>query len=180
MKGAVFIALNEMVEEHYGLDTWFKIIDQAEVEGIYTSTENYADEELFKIVSVICELLDVELPAILKAFGEYLFHCLHKGFPSFANQQPDFFSFIKSIDSVIHVEVHKLDENVQTPRITVISSNENQALVEYYSHRKLCFLAEGLLIGAAKHFGIEINVSQSKCMHDGAACCELIINKVST
>ena len=50
MKGAIFIALNEMIEELHGLDTWFNISDQAGVEGIYTSTDNYSDDELFKIV----------------------------------------------------------------------------------------------------------------------------------
>lgn len=178
MKGAIFIALNEMIEELHGLDTWFNIIDQAGVEGIYTSTDNYSDDELFKIVGVICELLHVELPDILKAFGEYLFDCLHKGFPMFADQQPNFFEFIKSIDGVIHVEVHKLDENAQTPKIVVKESNKHQAILDYYSPRKLCFLAEGLLVGAAKHFGITIRVEQTKCMHDGEQSCELVVNKI--
>jgi len=179
MKGAIFISLNEMIEEQHGLDTWFKIIDQAQVEGIYTSTENYSDVELFKIVAVICDLLNAELPVILKVFGEYLFHSLHKAYPMFADDQPSFFKFIQSIDGVIHVEVHKLDEHAQTPKVIVKKATEDQAIVEYYSPRKLCFLAEGLLIGAAKHYGINIEIKQTKCMHDGAESCFLAIDKVS-
>lgn len=179
MKGAIFIALNEMIEEQQGLDTWFKIIDQANVEGIYTSTENYSEEELFKIVGVICELLKADLPDILKAFGEYLFHFLHKAYPMFADQKPDFFDFIKSIDGVIHVEVHKLDEHAQTPKITVNQLSAHQAILEYYSPRKLCYLAEGLLLGSAQHYGIHIQTAQTRCMHDGAESCLIQLDELT-
>lgn len=179
MKGSIFIALNKMVEQHHGLDTWFTILDKAGNEGVFTSTENYPDEELFKIVGVICELLNVELPVILNAFGEFLFHFLHKAYPMFADAQPTFFEFIQSIDGVIHVEVHKLDELAQTPKITVEQLNENDALLEYYSPRKLCFLAEGLLKGAAHHYGINIATKQTQCMHNGAANCLIAVSKAN-
>lgn len=173
MKGAIFIALNEMVVEQHGLGTWLAIIDEAKVDGIYTGTKNYSDDELFAIVGVICKTLDVELPVILRAFGDYLFHFLHKAHPVFADSQPNFFDFIDSIDGVIHVEVNKLDEHAQTPRITVEQVNESEALLSYESPRKLCHLAEGLLMGAAAHYGIAISISQTQCMHNGADECLL-------
>lgn len=179
MKGAIFIALNEMIEEQKGLDVWFKIIDRANVSGIYTSTENYSDEELFKIVGVICELLEADVSVVLKSFGEYLFHYLHKSYPMFADQKPNFFDFIQSIDGVIHVEVHKLDEHAQTPKINVIQVNEHKALLEYYSPRKLCHLAEGLLLGSANHYGIKISVAQTQCMHKGAEKCHLHLEELT-
>lgn len=178
MKGAIFIALNEMVVEQHGFGTWLSIIDEAKVDGVYTGTKNYPDEELFAIVSVICNTLQVALPDIMKAFGEYLFHFLHKSYPMFADQKPDFFEFISSIDGVIHVEVHKLDENAQTPTIKVEQVNADEALLSYYSPRKLCHLAEGLLTGAGRHYGIEVRISQSQCMHLGAEECHLHIQQV--
>jgi len=179
MKGAIFIALNEMVVEQYGLGTWLGVIDQAKVEGVYTGTKNYPDEELFAIVAVICDTLQLALPAVLKAFGEYLFHYLHKSHPVFADQTPDFFKFIDSIDGVIHVEVHKLDEHAQTPTIKVEQVNAEEAVLRYHSPRKLCHLAEGLLTGAAAHFGIQIHISQTQCMHKGANDCHLHIQQVN-
>lgn len=177
MKGAIFIALNEMVVEQYDMATWFDIIDEAGASGSYTSGETYTDEELFAIVTVICAKLKVELPDILKAFGIYLFDYLHKAHPVFADQQPSFFDFIQSIDGVIHVEVHKLNEDALTPKINVEQVNDDNAILSYYSPRKLCHLAEGLLTGAAKHYGIEITISQSQCMHEGADDCHLHLHR---
>ena len=180
MKGAIFIALNEMIVEQKGLHTWLRIIDQAKVEGVYTSTDNYADEQLFTLVSVICDELHLEQQTVLRLFGEYLFHYLHKSHPIFADSNVNFFDFIQSIDNVIHVEVHKLDEHAQTPSITVEQVNDHEALLEYYSPRKLCHLAEGLLLGAAKHYGIAISISQTQCMHHGAKSCYLHLNQMTT
>jgi len=179
MKGAIFIALNEMIVEQHGLHTWLQIIDLAKVDGIFTSTNNYADEQLFAIVSVICTTLKAKQSSVLRLFGEYLFHFLHKSHPIFADSNVSFFEFIQSIDGVIHVEVHKLDEHAQTPRIQVEQSNDHEALLDYYSPRKLCHLAEGLLMGAAKHYGITISIFQAQCMHHGADSCHLHLNQVN-
>jgi len=178
MKGAIFIALNEMIVEQKGLHAWLQIIDQANVNGIYTSTANYSDEELFSIVTVICDALNLEQDVVLKLFGEFLFQFLHKKHPIFADNKISFFEFIQSIDGVIHVEVHKLDEHAQTPRIEVEQANEQQALLDYYSPRMLCHLAEGLLTGAAEHYGVNISISQTRCMHHGAESCHLQITKM--
>lgn len=179
MKGAIFIALNEMIEEQYGIRLWHKIIDKAGVEGIFTSTDTYTDQELFNIVAVICDELQADLPTVLRLFGEYLFDFLHKSHPVFADSNVNFFDFISSIDGVIHVEVHKLDELAQTPSIHVQKVNQHEAVLDYFSPRKLCYLAEGLLLGAAKHYGIDIQVVQSQCMHQGASSCHLHLKETA-
>jgi len=173
MKGAVFIALNEMLEEQHGLATWLKVLELANVEGAYTGTKNYADEELFALVSAVCKVLEAPQETVLRLFGHYLFHYLHKAHSVFAESQPDFFSFIDSIDGVIHVEVHKLDENANTPTISVERLDSRSALLTYSSPRKLCHLAEGLLQGAAEYFGIAISIEHLQCMHQGATECHL-------
>jgi predicted hydrocarbon binding protein len=178
VKGSIFIALNEMVVEKYGLGTWLDIIDYAGVEGIYTSTQNYDDSELTALVETICLQLAAPADQVVRNFGEYLFDYLHKAHPVFANAQPDFFSFIDSIDGVIHVEVHKLDESANTPHISVKKVESDVAILQYQSPRKLCHLAEGLLLGAARLYGINIEISQPKCMHDGEESCELLIRKL--
>ena len=172
MKGAIFIALNEMIEREYGMGAWLDLLDKANSNGVYTSTKHYPDEELFEIVGHFCDRYQIELPNALRVFGDFLFHFLHKAHPVFADSKPDFFSFIGSIDGVIHVEVHKLDENAKPPRITLESIEGNRAVLNYFSERKLCYLAEGLLTGAAAHYGLKIEIEQTRCMHDGAESCE--------
>ncbi|KZY93099.1 hypothetical protein A3744_18390, partial [Oleiphilus sp. HI0073] len=135
---------------------------------------------LFRIVEATCHQLNVSPPEALRAFGEYLFQFLHSAHPVFATSQTDFYSFIQSIDGVIHVEVHKLDEEAQTPDIKVQQLSEHEALLDYHSDRKLCFLAEGLLIGASQHYGIQLSIEQTQCMHEGAKHCQLRLTSSPT
>ena len=48
MKGVIFNILEEMVITECGMQSWNDILQQLELEGIYTSTESYPDTELFR------------------------------------------------------------------------------------------------------------------------------------
>lgn len=171
MKGSVFIALNDMIEQQLGLKAWLEVLDEAGLEGAYTATATYDDQEIFTLVGILCKKLNMEAPVLLHQFGVHLFDCLHRGHTAYAESQPDFFAFINSIHGVIHVEVHKLDEDARPPSIKVVAQSEGQATLRYESDRKLCHLAEGLLEGAARLYGLHITTRQSLCMHEGADHC---------
>ncbi|MFN2628903.1 MAG: V4R domain-containing protein [Gaiellaceae bacterium] len=47
--------------------------------------------------------------------------------------------------------------------------------MDYYSPRKLCAFAEGLLLGAGDHYGETVAIEQPKCMHRGDPRCHLEI-----
>ena len=66
-------------------------------------------------------------------------------------------SFLNSIESVIHVEVHKMYENAYTPTFDYQDTGENELVIRYKSKRKLYALMEGLIIGVGEHFNCTIN-----------------------
>jgi len=172
MKGMVFTMLGELVEERYGLKVWDELIEltQPESEGIYISSDVYPDQELHKYVSTLSLKLKVPERDLVFAFGEYLlsrFYAMH----------PELFidhtlrSFLNSVHNVIHVEVKKLHPDVMLPEFNYEGKAENKLVMLYKSPRKLCALAEGLIAGAAKHFGEKHLCEHSVCMHQGADHC---------
>ncbi len=175
MKGAVFIALNEMVEERFGIDTWEEILEEVkpESEGIYTSTENYPDQEVVDYVLVISKKLDIEPSEVTRVFGKFLFGELNKKHDIFTKLSPDLFQFLNSIEGIIHKEVRKLYENPSLPTMECTILNKNDLRLKYTSPRKLCFLAEGLIFGAAEYYNEEITLEHNQCMHDGHDSCEI-------
>lgn len=177
MKGAVFVALQDMIMDEFDLDLWHQIIDAVGSDGVYTATLNYDDQELMAIVGEICSRLSLSRADALRHFGRYLFNFLHRGHPMFADSKADFYSFISSIDGVIHLEVMKLDDQARPPKIEVQTRPDGDTRLLYSSERNLCHLAEGLLIGAADHFGINIELEQLCCRLEGAEVCEFRIGK---
>lgn len=179
MKGAVFTTLQEMVETQMSMDMWDELIDECDLpsEGIYTSAEMYADEEIFMLVGKLVEKTGIPAPDLLDAFGKYLFGKLHNSIASSIELPSNFFDYMEKVDSVIHVEVKKLDARAETPEVTVESRDDKQMVIRYYSPKKLCHLAMGLLKGAAELFNENISISMPKCMHEGENACQLLIER---
>lgn len=178
MKGAVFIALNDMVEEEYGIEAWEEILAEVKPEcgGVYTSTNDYPDAEVVDYVLVISKKLSLDPEVVTRIFGTYLFGDLNKKFPIFTQLTSGLFDFICSIESVIHKEVRKLYDNPSLPSIDCHIEDANTLHMEYSSPRKLCYLAEGLVYGAAEFYGEKVSISHNRCMHDGESSCHLQVN----
>jgi predicted hydrocarbon binding protein len=177
MKGVVFIAFNQMVEDQLGIDVWERLLNDVipESGGVYTSVEQYPDSELFNLVGALSNIVDVPVPTLVEQFGAYMFDILNSKYPIFTEQQADFFSFIKSIDGVIHREVKKLYNNPNLPSLDCKQIDKNTLEITYRSPRKLCFLAEGLIRGAAKYYNVKYALSHNRCMHDGNDHCLLVL-----
>ena len=81
MKGAVFISLQEMVEQSIGFAGWQQLIDACNLpsQGAYTSGGKYDDSEMAELVGTLSERLATPIPDLLKAFGNHLFKDLAKG-----------------------------------------------------------------------------------------------------
>lgn len=175
MKGVVFDLLNEMVEEKFGFEAWEKILELAELDGIYVATETYADEELFKLVAAAESVSGIPAQDLVRTFGKYMLPGFAKAHPVFFEGQQSLRDFLMTVDRVIHVEVRKLYPNAGLPSFDYGDESEDKSkLIMYYkSPRKLCALSEGLIEGAAEHFGQGYSLEHNVCMHKGADHCEL-------
>lgn len=178
MKGVVFVALSEMIQNNYGYRTWNEIIDQSnlESEGVYTTTESYNDEEAVKLLQVISQKLNKRSSDVLKLFGLYLIKFFNRRYPQFFESK-NLTDFLLSIESIIHVEIKKISPGCAPPNIKAKVIDDETLVVYYSSSRKLCSLAIGLIKGSSKIFGEKIDIEHGICMHDGNDHCELIVRK---
>ncbi len=179
MKGVIFIALNDMVEQHHGIAVWETILARVNPEsgGVYTATDDYPDEEIVAFVKVICETLKLPSSAVTQRFGHYLFGELNRKYPMFSESSPNLFAFLESIEGVIHKEVKKLYDSPNLPTINCQLEAPHQLVMRYASPRKQCYLAEGLILGAAAHYRENVTLTHARCMHQGADACEILVTK---
>lgn len=178
MKGVVFVALGEMIQDKFGHRLWNEIIDDSRVEsgGVYTTAENYKDEEALALLETISAKLKKEKADILKLFGIFLIKYFEKKTPHFFENK-SFDSFLDSIDTVVHIEIKKLSPENIPPQIIAEKINNKSTRVFYKSKRKLCSLAIGLIKGASHIYGENIEVDHVHCMHNGFDRCEFLITK---
>ncbi len=175
MKGIIFNYLSDMVEEAFGLDVWDSILSKAGSEGIYVGTQNYSDEELLSLVAAAHDISGIPVNDLVRKFGEYAFPRFVENNPQFVSSDMTLKSFLLTVDRIIHVEVRKLHPDAMLPEFEYKDEEDNELTMYYCSPRKLCYLAEGLIAGAAKQFNTQYSLEHSKCMHDGESACTLHI-----
>lgn len=180
MKGIIFTAFNDMVEQKVGLAVWEDLLSSVNPEsgGIYTSVEDFPDKELLDMVQGLSEKTGQPVSELIVSFGQYLFHVLAFKHSVFTSTKPNLMEFLKSIESVIHKEVMKLYENPNLPLIEWEQDDSKVLTLHYHSPRKLCHLASGLIQGAAEHYQTVIELTESQCMHNGAAKCTFIVKEL--
>ena len=175
MKGAVFISLQEMVEQSIGFAGWQQLIDACNLpsQGAYTSGGKYDDSEMAELVGMLSERLATPIPDLLKAFGNHLFKDLAKGHGDLLASCPDGKSFLLIVDQQIHVDIEKLYANSSLPFLDVVDTGPNKLHLTYRSPRKLCYLAEGLIHGVAEYYHSHVTLEHGLCMHEGHTCCAM-------
>ncbi len=82
-------------------------------------------------------------------------------------------SLLLGLNSVIHPEVRKVYPGADVPVFDVVSGQGHRMSLSYRSNRGMCYLGEGLALGAADHFGETMVVTQPICQHRGGDHCEL-------
>lgn len=173
MKGAIFTGLAEYVEHAFDLTTWLKVVDGSDLasNGEYLSTEIYDDEELVALLSTLTKETGLDRDTLLRGFGHYFFETLMSVAKQYVETIDNLFDFLIAVDSVIHIEVQKVDPLAYTPALFYDQPSSSVLIVRYTSNRKMCHFAEGLIYGAADHFSQKVQISQSKCMCKGDDHC---------
>jgi hypothetical protein len=174
MQGIIFNALEEFVLETANMEVWNSILASSNLKsgGIYTSGVNYEDSEIVSLATSLCEKLGIPLVDGLKLFGKYLFGFLLNRGPIELASYPNTQALLENLETVVHKDVKRIHPDAYTPFFVYTPINENEGELSYSSKRKLCFVAEGLLEGAAEHYGQSVQMTHFECMHDGAKSCK--------
>jgi hypothetical protein len=173
MKGIIFNLLEEVVTEQFGENRWDQLLDQAKVDGSFTSLGNYPDEDLFKLVAAASAALNQPPDQVVRWFGVSALPLLAKKYPAFFDRHQSTRPFILTLNGIIHPEVRKLYPGADTPEFDFDTSSPDVLVMNYRSKRKLCALVEGFAEGAASHYNEAVSIKHPLCMHRGDACCRL-------
>jgi predicted hydrocarbon binding protein len=84
---------------------------------------------------------------------------------------------LSNVEPVMHAAVRRRAPLAEPPRLSVERQSEREVLIVYSSPRKLCEFARGLIEGLAQFFDEDVRISETACMHEGAAACRLLVTK---
>jgi len=175
MKGVIFVMFEEFITANWGADTYEDILEECpHVADVgFIGPKTYPDQWIVDLLTTACARLDVEAPDGLRAFGRFAFSGLTSRYPMFLEGVEHPRQLLLAVHDIIHVEVKKLMEGATPPDLFYenIDGPKDRLTIHYESARGLCPLMEGLLEGAAEHFGVPIEQQQSACTHRGDKRC---------
>lgn len=174
MKGIVFNLLEEAVTSARGPDVWDDLLARASSDGSFTSLGNYPTDELVRIVDAAADAWAMPPDDVLRWFGRAAIPMFAERYPRFFDAHTTTSAFLLTLNDIIHPEVRKLYPGAKPPTF-VFDRRPNGVRMTYVSPRRLCALADGLVRGAAAHFGDAVTVVHESCVKSGAAACVLDI-----
>ncbi len=178
MKGVVFNVVEDVVREVLSEDAWDDVIVEAGVDGAYTSLGTYADEELAAIVAVTARAADMTASDTLRLVGRRGFKHLASRAPHVLDGLDDWRAVLISLDGIIHPEVLKIYADATTPGFEAVTDGDDLR-VTYTSSRRMCALADGLILGSGDWFGTELVVEHESCVEDGDDSCTMRVSETS-
>ena len=154
MKGIIFTNFTDFISDSFGLVAWQNILDDTALDedGCYVGTMTYPDNEFMALFVSACTHCQRDPVEMQLEFGRWLFPILLAKSPAEVKLIDNLKEFLFSIDTVIHVEVKKLDPEAQTPSLHCTQIDANTICLDYLSSRGMGYLAQGLIEGAATHF----------------------------
>lgn len=178
MKGVIFNLLEDVVVSAFGDRSWDGLLDDARLDGIYTSLGSYDDQEMMRLVAAAGTVLNLPDDQVLRWFGR-------SAIPDMAVRWPEFFTahrqtvpFLRTVNDAIHPEVRKLYPGAHCPHFTFTAPENGSLLMGYRSPRRLCGLAHGFILGAGDFYGEALTVTHEQCMHQGAERCLLAVTTI--
>ena len=173
MKGIIYNLLEQVVSNQYGEDAWDSLLEQAGVEGAYTSLGAYSDDEFYRLIGAASVTLKMTSDEVLQWFARRSLPLIAGKFPAFFQPHQSTRSFLLTLNDVIHPEVRKLFPGADVPIFNFETSDREFLTMYYSSHRKLCTFAIGLIEGSAEQYGEDVSVDHPTCMKRGDAACTL-------
>lgn len=160
MYGMVNQAVRGMVLDGFGQERWQSLCKQAGSPTEFMSMEPYDDAITYGLVAAAEEQLNVPAAEILKGFGLYwvekiaVVHYADLMDASGSN----FRDFVKNLDHM-HQRIRVTFPDYNPPSFRVKDLESGVMQVDYYSEREgLLPFVEGLFMGLAKHFSVQLSI----------------------
>ncbi len=162
MKGVIVDAIKDMITEKFGREAWAEVLEGAGFSRtkVFPLSQDVPDEDVLKIINVICDRFGLDLQEAADMFGEYWNTVyIHKVYKAYFRGIESAKDFLLKMD-----EIHrKATENIpgaRPPRFEYRWKDSRTLLMKYLSRRKLMPIFIGLIKGVGKNFNTPLQVRQ--------------------
>lgn len=157
--GSIFVLLKNFVEQNYNKEAWLKLILEAKVERtVYDQRANYPVKEMHSLITQASQLAGISENELTETFGQYLVPDLLKTYQKYVDPSWKTYEMLAYTEHIMHKAVRKEESEAQPPVLSVSRVHDKLLIIDYYSERKLGYLAIGIIKGIAIHYNEQYKV----------------------
>jgi hypothetical protein len=177
--GIIFSELKAFIDQLAGPAAWQVVCEQAGLAGrIYAPFGSFPDEEVVRLVESASRSLGREPQEMLRDFGTFIApHLLqlykHRIDPSWGPLE-----LIEHTEPTIHEVLRSKDPHAKPPRLVAHRTAADTVVIHYDSHRRLCAIAKGIILGIGEAYGSRVLISETECMLAGARRCSIVVQRL--
>ncbi len=173
MHGMIFAELKNYVEAKNGVEAWFEILKDAGI-GLkfYFAILDYPDEEIFAIVKNYCERYEVEVSTLLIDFGQFIGPTMLKSYKALIRPEWRTLELLEKTENNFHRFVTQ-QHGAHPPKLVCERVAPDKVIINYTSPRRMCALAEGLIMAYSQHYNERVKITHLSCMHKGDEACNV-------
>lgn len=177
MKGVVNKGIQEYAIARFGVDAWERIRECSGCEEfVFAPSQDYPDELAAGLMQAISRVMGLPLDTVQVEYGRFMVpNTLRQTYlPYFhlAGSSPK--GFLLNMNEIHHHVTRSL-VNARPPVLQCVELSDWQLLMHYSSVRQLCCVLRGLIEGVGLHFGQDLRVRETACMHKGDSRCTMEI-----
>jgi hypothetical protein len=176
MQGVILDALERYVVQELGQTGLSRMRKLVGRDGqIYQLGAAYPDEQVGLIVGAMTDATGKPVVQVLEEFGEGMVPGLLDVYGFLVDPRWSFREFLLNTETVIHRGVKLNTPKAKPPAIRIEDAGGDALRIIYGSRRRLCAVARGILRGAARHYGVAVDITDERCMLLGDLECYIIV-----
>lgn len=174
MHGIVFASLHDFLHARGGRTAVADVFDGR----VYPMFQAHPDSDFAELLGRAGEATGLDEEELARDFGAFTGEkTFPRLYPAFYELAPDTCTFLLGVEDRIHELVRATIPDANPPALTVRETGSQSVEIEYTSPRKLCRLLEGLVLGTARWYGEDVQVTETACVKQGAPACLFLVEE---
>lgn len=180
MHGFIFSELRKYADTRIGSGAWNRLLQSAGLGNkLYLPIQEYPDSDAVALVGAAAAETGMSQEEILEDFGRFLAPSLHGLYRTLVDPEWKTLDLLEHTEHTIHSVVRARNPGARPANLQAVRLSPEVVDLTYSSQRRLCPVAKGIIQGMAAHYGEDIVITETACMHQGAEACRMEVRLVA-
>jgi hypothetical protein len=173
VQGVILEELQQYVVQKFGFGTWMQVLKKTgrPPDQRYLLDQVYPDEELSVLAIHTAAVTQKPVQDVLEEFGEAMTPDMLNFYGQFVDLSWTLSDFLFNMERLLHAALQLHAADAQPAKINVVRSAPHTINVSYDSPLRACAAVRGVIRGAAKHYHVEVTLTDEQCVLRGDPLC---------